>query len=165
MIVKYSKHPHRCGDWKPHIHLKTLDSSVLEPCRITTPRVEDNSTQSCNSRFSNRDGDKEAKLTDYSFKWASLRRHTHGPLAKRMMHVAHLSGNTSGASKSSSDWLNYTGFPEDVCVAFFNIPPEKKNSVVPDPFTKEESRRVYNCNGERLSGSTTRWIFKSMWNI
>ncbi len=27
-----------------------------------------------------------------------------------------VSGNTSGVSKSSSDWLNYTGFPEDVCV-------------------------------------------------
>ncbi len=29
--------------------------------------------------------------------------------------MAHLSGNTSGVSKSSSDWLNYTGFPGDVC--------------------------------------------------
>ncbi len=26
-----------------------------------------------------------------------------GPLAKRLMHIAHLSGNTSGVSKSSSD--------------------------------------------------------------
>ncbi len=33
----------------------------------------------------------------------SLRRHAHGPLAKRLMHMAHLSGNTSGVSKSSSD--------------------------------------------------------------
>ncbi len=29
VILKYSKHPHRCGDWQPHIHLKTLDSSAL----------------------------------------------------------------------------------------------------------------------------------------
>ncbi len=36
----------------------------------------------------------------------SLRRHTHGPLAKRLMHMTHFSGNTSGVSKSSSDWLN-----------------------------------------------------------
>ncbi len=37
----------------------------------------------------------------------SLRRHAHGPLAKLLMHMAHLSGNTSGVSKSSSYWLNY----------------------------------------------------------
>ncbi len=42
------------------------------------------------------------------------------------MHMAHLSGNTSGVSKSSSDWLNYTGFPGDVCVAFFNVPAWKQ---------------------------------------
>ncbi len=94
----------------------------------------------------------------------SLRRHTHGTLAKRPMHMAHKSGNTSGVSKSSSDWLNYTGFPGDVCVAFFNVPPGNKNAVTSNPLTKEESRRVYNCD-ERLSGSNKRWIFKSMWNI
>ncbi len=31
--------------------------------------------------------------------------------------MAHLSGNTSGVSKSSSDWLNYTGFPGDVSLS------------------------------------------------
>ncbi len=77
------------------------------------------------------------------------------------MHMAHLSGNTSGVSKSS-DWLNYTGFPGDVCVVFFNVPPGNKDAVVPNPLTKEESRRVYNCDDERLSGSNKRWIFKSM---
>ncbi len=92
----------------------------------------------------------------------SLRRHTHGPLAKRLMHMAHLSGNTSGVSKSSLDWLNYTGFPGDVCVTFFNVPPGNKDAVMPNPLTKEDSRRVYKCNDERLSGSTKRWIFKSM---
>ncbi len=95
----------------------------------------------------------------------SLRRHAHGPLAKRLMHIAHLSGNTSGVSKSSSDWLNYTGFLGDVCVAFLNIPPGNKNAVTPNPLTKEESCRVYNCDDERLSGSTKCLIFKSMWNI
>ncbi len=30
----------------------------------------------------------------------SLRRHAQGPLAKRLMHMAHLSRNTSGVSKS-----------------------------------------------------------------
>ncbi len=34
----------------------------------------------------------------------------HGPLAKRLMHMVHFSRNTSVVSKSSSDWLNYTGF-------------------------------------------------------
>ncbi len=94
----------------------------------------------------------------------SLRRHTHGPLAKRLMHMAHKSGNASGVSKSSSDLLNYTGFPGDVCVAFFNVVPGNKEAVMPNPLTKE-SRRVYNCDDERLLGSTKRWIFKSMWNI
>ncbi len=42
------------------------------------------------------------------------------------MHMVHLSGHTSVVSKSSSDWLNYTGFPGDVCVAFFNVPPGNK---------------------------------------
>ncbi len=92
----------------------------------------------------------------------SLRRHAHGPLAKRLMHMAHLSGNTSGVSKSSSDWLNYTGFPGDVCVAFFNVPPGNKDAVTPNPLMKEESCRVYKCDDARLSGSTKRWIFKSM---
>ncbi len=32
------------------------------------------------------------------------------------MHTAHLSGNTSGVWKSSSDWSNSSGFPGDVCV-------------------------------------------------
>ncbi len=78
------------------------------------------------------------------------------------MHMAHLSGNTSGVSKSSSDWLNYTGFPGDVCVTFFNVPPGNKDAVAPNPLTKEESRRVYSCDDKRLSGSTKHWIFKSM---
>ncbi len=35
-----------------------------------------------------------------------------GPLAERLMHIAHKILNLS------SDWLNDTGFPGDVCVAF-----------------------------------------------
>ncbi len=94
----------------------------------------------------------------------SLRRHTHGPLVKRLMHMLHLSGNTSVVSKSSSDWLNYTGFPGDVCVAFFNVPPGNKIPWRQTPH-KRESRHVYKCDDECLSGSTKHWIFKSMWNI
>ncbi len=63
----------------------------------------------------------------------SLSLRCHGPLAERLMHTAHLAGNTSGVSKSSSDWLDYTGFPGDVCVAFFNIPPGNKDAVMPNP--------------------------------
>ncbi len=37
--------------------------------------------------------------------------------------------NTSGVSKSSSDWLDYTGFLGDACVAFFNVPPLNKDAV------------------------------------
>ncbi len=53
--------------------------------------------------------------------------------------MAHLSGNTSGVSKSSSDWLNYTGFPGDLCVAFFNIPPGNKDAVAPNPSRKKKA--------------------------
>ncbi len=67
------------------------------------------------------------------------------------MHMVHLSGNTSGVSKSSSDWLNYTGFPGDMCVAFFNVPPGNKDAMTPNPLTKEESCRVYKRDDERLN--------------
>ncbi len=96
---------------------------------------------------------------------SSRTHHVHGQLAKRLMHMAHLSGNTSGVSKPSSDWLNYSGFPGDVCVAFYNVPPGNKDAVVPNPLTKEESCRVYKCDDERLLGLTKHWIFKSMQNI
>ncbi len=75
------------------------------------------------------------------------------------MHMVLLSGNTSGVSKSSSDWLNYTGFPGDVCVAFFNVPPGNKDAVPPNPLTKEERHCVYNCDDKRLSGLTKCWSF------
>ncbi len=68
------------------------------------------------------------------------------------MHMAHLSGNTSGVSKSSSNWLNYTGFPGDMCVAFFNVPHGNKDAMMPNSLMKEESHRVYNCENERLLG-------------
>ncbi len=42
-----------------------------------------------------------------------------------------LSGNISEVSKSSSDWLNYTGFPEDVCIAFFNVSPRCRGAKPP----------------------------------
>ncbi len=78
------------------------------------------------------------------------------------MHMAHLSGNTSGVSKSSSNWLNYTGFPGDMCVAFFNVPHGNKDAMMLNSLMKEESHRVYNCENERLSVSTKLWIFESM---
>ncbi len=40
----------------------------------------------------------------------------------------------------------------ETCVAFFNVLPRNKDSVVPKSLTKEESLRVYNCDGECLSG-------------
>ncbi len=74
--------------------------------------------------------------------------------------MAHLAGNTSGVSKSLSDWLNYTGFPGDVCVAFFNVPPGNKEAVSPNPLTKVESHQVYNCDDERLSGQLNAGVSK-----
>ncbi len=90
-----------------------------------------------------------------------LRRHAHEPLAERLMHTAHKRENTSGVSKSSSDWLNYTGFPGDVCVACFNVLSGNKDAVTPNSRIEEESRRVYKCDDKCLSGSTKRYeIFK-----
>ncbi len=71
---------------------------------------------------------------------------------RRLMHMAHLSGNTSVVSKSSSDWFNYSGFLGYVCVAFFNVQPANKDAVTPNPLTKEESHRIYKSDNERLSG-------------
>ncbi len=42
-------------------------------------------------------------------------------------------------SKSSSDWLNYTGFPRDVCVAFFNVPPGNKDAWRQTPSRKKKA--------------------------
>ncbi len=42
-------------------------------------------------------------------------------LAKHLMHMVHLSGNTSVVSKSSSDWLDYTGFLGDVCSLMLSV--------------------------------------------
>ncbi len=59
----------------------------------------------------------------------SLRRHAHGPLAKRSIT--------------------------------FRL--ETKMPWRQNPLTKEESRRVYNCDDKRLLGSTKCWIFRSIW--
>ncbi len=68
------------------------------------------------------------------------------------MHIVHLFGNTSGVSKSSSDWLNYTGFPGDVCVAFFNVSPGNKEAVTPNlPHERRKLLCLQMCC-ERLSG-------------
>ncbi len=60
--------------------------------------------------------------------------------------MAHKSGNTSGLPESSSYWFNNTGFPGDLSVTFFNVPPGNKDAVAPNPLTKEESCRVYKCD-------------------
>ncbi len=103
----------------------------------------------------------EMDNTSLSLASLSLRRHSHGPLEKCLMHMVQLFVSTSVVSKSS-DWLNYTGVLGDVCVAFFNILPGNKDTAAPNPLTKEESRCVFKCDSERLSGSTKRWIFKSV---
>ncbi len=80
--------------------------------------------------------------------------------------MVHLSGNTSGVSKSSSDWLDYTGFPGDVCVVFFTVPPGNKDAVVPNPLTKEESRQIVfttvttNAYQDQLNAGVSKVIFK-----
>ncbi len=46
---------------------------------------------------------------------------------------------TLQVSKSSLDWLNYTGFPGDVCVAFFNVLPGNKGAVMPNSLKKKKA--------------------------
>ncbi len=59
------------------------------------------------------------------------------------MHMAHKIRNTLKETwKSSSDWLNSTVFPGDVCVAFFNVPPGNNDAVMPKPLMEEESCKV-----------------------
>ncbi len=57
--------------------------------------------------------------------------------------MAHKTGKTSGVLKSSSDWLNYTGFPGDMCLAFFNVPPGNKDAVMPNPLTRKKKAVVF----------------------
>ncbi len=67
VIAKYSKHPHRCG-WLTDTHTpQNIRFIRAEAVPEHSPRKQDNSASNSNSRFSNRDGDKEAKLTDCSF--------------------------------------------------------------------------------------------------
>ncbi len=53
--------------------------------------------------------------------------------------MVHLSGNTSVVSKSLSDWFDYTGFPGDVCVTFFNGPPGNKMPWRQTPSRKKKA--------------------------
>ncbi len=50
-----------------------------------------------------------------------------------LIHMAHLSGNTSGVS----NLLTYTGFPGDMCLTFFNVLPGNKDAVMPKPLRKK----------------------------
>ncbi len=65
------------------------------------------------------------------------------------MHMAHLSGNTSAVSKSSSDWLNYTGFPGDVCSWTFRL--EKRCSGA-KPSHERRKPCVYKCDMNAYQG-------------
>ncbi len=92
-----------------------------------------------------------------------FRRHAHGPLAKRLMHMVHFSGNTSVVSKSSSDWLNYTGFPGDVCVMFFNVPPGKKMLWRQTPSLMKKAAVFTNVTANAYqSREIESWISKIM---
>jgi len=53
-------------------------------------------------------------------------------------------------------WLNSIGFPGDVPVTFWY---ENKDAMMPNPLMEKASRRIYNCDNERFSGSTKCWIF------
>ncbi len=86
---------------------------------------------------------------DQSASSLSLSRHAHGPLAKHLMYIVLLFVNTSGVSKSLSDWLN-TGFPGDASGAFIFGLPGNKDAVAPNSLTKQEICHVNKCDGECL---------------
>ncbi len=60
VIAKYNKYPHWCGDWLPHIHLKALDRSALEPRQPHTTEIILQVTAI--PGFQTEMADKEAKL-------------------------------------------------------------------------------------------------------
>ncbi len=59
------------------------------------------------------------------------------PLAECLMHMAPLTGNTSADLKSSSDWLNSTGFLNMSCSLMVRL------ETKPSRLIEEESCRVY----------------------
>lgn len=81
------------------------------------------------------------------------------PLAKRLMHMGHKSGNTSGVSKSSSDWLNSTGFPGDMRVTSLMFHLETKMPWRQTPSLKKKAKVFTSVT---TSTFQYRRIFKSM---
>lgn len=80
------------------------------------------------------------RAAEWNSKWGCrektilrLRRHAHGLLAERLIHMAHKMVNTSEVFKSSSDWLNSTRFLRDVYAAFLIRSPGNKDAVTPNP--------------------------------
>ncbi len=67
----------------------------------------------------------------------SLRRHTHGLLAERQMHMTQTFLKLQ--EFRSRHQPGCTGFLGDACVAFFNILPGNKNAVAPNSLMEEES--------------------------
>ncbi len=116
----------QCGDWQLHILLKTLDSFALEPCQLTTPRTEDNSPQSSNSMFSNRDADKEAKLTDCSFNIKQIQNILNGNIAKKnkkkMIYIWILGMGIFSHLPIRSDSETHDPIPEWFLI-YFTCPP------------------------------------------
>ncbi len=91
----------------------------------------------------------------------SLRLHTHGSLAKCLMHMAHKVETLQECrSHRRIGWII-----QDVCVAFFNVLPGKKDVVMPNPPHEEKKPSCLQLWWRTLSGSTKPWILKSMWNI
>lgn len=73
------------------------------------------------------------------------------PLPKCLMHTAHKVRNNRGVLKSSSDWLDSSGFPVDMCL-------ETKPFWCSAPLMEEGRHHVYNCDIKCLSD------FQMMWN-
>lgn len=65
------------------------------------------------------------------------------PLAECQMHMTYGIGNTPGVSKSSSYWMNSTGFPGDTCVAFLSGPLGNKAVVTPKPLALKKKAIVF----------------------
>ncbi len=59
--------------------------------------------------------------------------------------MLHFSGNTSGVSKSLSDWLRISGRRVSRSLTLR----ANKDAVAPNSLTKEERRRVYKCDAYR----------------
>ncbi len=90
------------------------------------------------------------------------------------MHMVHFSGNTSGVSKSSSDWLNYTQDFLEKCVShslmfrletkmlWHQTPSRKKKAIVFTNVTANAYQSRWNKGFPKVCKNFKNWAIESL---